>query len=100
MYRFEQVVLASVQYVDTFEIKRRRALVVFEDMGNVVVAGITSNPKMKGIELSKKEGAIKNSVVKVNYIFTISEKMVERVLFSVSKEKKDVIRKELIRRLS
>jgi len=99
MHRFGEIILASVQYTDTFEIKKRPALVLFEDSGNIVVAGITSNLKMKGISLSKKEGAIKESIIKLNYIFTISGKMVERVLFSVSKEKRNLIKKELINKI-
>ena len=54
---------------------------------------------MKGISLIKKEGAIKDSVIKLNYIFTVSEKMVERFLFHVSKEKKKVIKLELVKKL-
>ena len=49
MYSFGDVVLANVQFTDTFEIKTRPALVLFEDFGNIVVAGITSNTEMKGI---------------------------------------------------
>lgn len=82
------VVLTKVQYTDTFEIKRRPALVLFEEMNNVVIAGITSNLKMDGVPLSKEEGAIKESVIKLNYIFTVSTLMVEKVLFKLNKEKK------------
>lgn len=99
MHKFGEVVLASVQYTDTFEIKKRPALVLFEDQGNVVVMGITSNLKMKGITLHKKEGAVRDSIIKLNYIFTISEKMIERVLFSVVKEKRELIKKELINKI-
>ena len=95
MHNFGEIVLASVQFTDTFEIKKRPALVLFEEQGNIVVAGITSNLKMKGIPLHKKEGAILESIIKLNYLFTISDKMVERVLFSVSKEKRGAIKKEL-----
>lgn len=42
---------------------------------------------------------IKDSIIKLNYIFTISEKMIERVLFSISKEKKDLLKKALIKKL-
>ena len=55
---------------------------------------------MRGILISKKEGAIKNSIVKLNYIFTISEKMVEKVLFVLSKEKKELVKSELIKKIS
>jgi len=59
-----------------------------EEHGNIVVAGITSNLKMKGISLYKKERAIRDSIIKLNYIFTISERMIEKTLFFVPKEKK------------
>ena len=99
MYKFGQVILASVQFTDTFEIKKRPALVLFEEHGNIVVMGITSNLEMKGIPLHKEEGAVVESIIKLNYIFTISEKMVEKILFFVSKKKRDLIKSELIKRL-
>jgi len=99
MYEFGTVILAQLQFVDTFEIKTRPALVLFEEQGNIVVVGITSNLKMEGISLTKKDGAIKESIIKLNYIFTISEKMVKKILFLISKEKKEIIRKELMNRL-
>ncbi len=99
MYNYGDIVLASMQFTDTFEIKKRPALVLFEEQGNIVVAGITSNLKMQGILLTKKEGAIRESVIKLNYIFTISEKMIEKFLFKISEDKKNEIKKELIRRI-
>ena len=93
------VVLADVQFVDTFEVKKRPALVLFKELGNVIVAGITSNTEMKGVSLLKKDGAIKDSVIKLNYIFTISEKMIERTLFQISKEKREIIKKELFKKI-
>ena len=100
MFNFGDVIIAQVQYTDTFEIKTRPALVLFEEYGNVIVMGVTTNPKMKGIPLTKKEGAIENSIIKLNYIFTISEKMVKKFLFSISKEKKDLIKVELMKKLN
>jgi len=94
------VILTTVQFTDTFEIKKRPALVLFEEYDNVVVAGITSNLKMEGVPLTKKEGAIKNSVIKLNYIFTISNAMVEKRLFSISKEKRTIVFKELLKKLN
>lgn len=99
MHKFGEIILANIQYIDTFEIKKRPVLVLFEEQGNIVVLGITSNLRMKGISLYKKEGAIKDSIIKLNYIFTISEKMVEKVLFSISKEKRDLIKSELIKKI-
>jgi mRNA interferase MazF len=93
------VILASVQFTDTAEVKIRPAVVLFEELGNVVIAGITSNPQMKGIPLTKKEGAVKDSVIKLNYIFTISNEMANKVIFHLSQEKKQKIFDELRMRL-
>jgi mRNA interferase MazF len=99
-YKFGDVVLAEVQYTDTFEIKVRPSLVLFEEMGNVVVAGITSNLKMKGISITKKEGLPKESIIKLNYIFTVHEKMIKRFLIQLSEDKKKLIRQEFTRLLA
>ncbi len=94
------VVLTKVQYTDTFEIKKRPAVVLFEEMNNVVIAGVTSNLNMEGVPLTKEEGAVKESVIKLNYIFTVSNHMVEKVLFKLSEEKKRKVYEELNRKLS
>lgn len=99
-FKFGDVILAEVQFIDTFEVKRRPALVLFQEYGNIVAAVITSNPKMKGIFLSKKEGMVIDSIVKLNYIFTISETMVKKKLFSISDDKKNKVREEIIKRLN
>jgi mRNA interferase MazF len=91
MLKAGDVIVASVQFTDTAEVKNRPAVVLFEELGNVVIAGITSNLKVKGIPLTESEGAIKNSVIKLNYIFTISEEMVLKVVFHLGKEKKQLI---------
>ena len=93
------IVLATVQFTDTFELKKRPALILFEEFDNVVVAGITSNTAMSGIALTKKEGAIRESVIKLNYLFTISSMMIEKVLFSLSAEKKRKVYEALDSRL-
>ena len=93
------VVLAEIQFTDTFEIKKRPALILFEELGNVIVAGITSNTEMEGISLLKKDGAIKDSVIKLNYIFTISRAMVEKTLFSLSTEKKKEVFEAMVDKL-
>ena len=93
------VVLTKVQFTDTFEVKKRPALVLFEEFDNVVVAGITSNLKMEGIPLTKKEGAVKESVIKLNYIFTVSKMMIEKILFSLSQEKKKIVFDGIVEKL-
>lgn len=96
---FGDVILTQIQFVDTLEIKIRPAVVLYEEFGNVVVAALTSNPEMRGISLSKKDGAMKNSVIKLNYIFTISEKMIKKILFKISEQKKKEIREEMSNKL-
>ena len=100
MYKSGDVILAQIQFTDTFEIKKRPSVILFEEFGNVIVAGISSNLRMEGISLSKDEGAIKESIIKLNYIFTISNKMILKKLFSLSLEKKKILYEELIKRLS
>jgi len=100
MFKPGTVVLTTIQFTDTFEVKQRPAVVLFEEFNNIVVAGITSNPKMKGIPLTKKEGAIKDSVIKTNYIFTISEKMISKPLFELTKEKRKMIFDDIVKHLN
>ena len=99
MLKAGDIIVASVQFTDTAEVKTRPAVVLFEELGNVVIAGITRNLKMKGIPLTKREGAIKDSVIKLNYIFTISEEMVSKVIFHLSNEKKHLIFDKLTEKL-
>ena len=99
MLKAGDVIVASVQFADSDEVKTRPAVVLFEELGNVVIAGITSNLKMKGIPVSKSEVALKDSVIKLNYIFTISNEMVSKVIIHLSKEKKGLIFDELTEKL-
>lgn len=99
MHKLGDVILTNVQFTDTNEIKQRPAVVLFEELGNIIIAGITSNTLMKGIPLTKKEGAVKDSVIKTNYIFTISNILVKKKLFNLTQEKKDILRQEIIQKL-
>lgn len=99
MHKPGDIVLAKIQFTDTFEVKTRPALVLFEEFDNIVVAGITSNLAMQGIPLTTQEGAIKESVIKLNYIFTVSKVMIEKTLFHLSSEKKKIVYKELLQKL-
>ncbi len=100
MFEPGDVVLATVQFTDTFEIKTRPAVVLFEELDNIVIAGVTSNTQMKGIALTKKDGAIKNSIIKTNYIFTISNLMIKKKLFALNKQKKIELYNDLIGKFS
>jgi mRNA interferase MazF len=99
MLKSGDVVLTHIQFTDTFEVKKRPALVLFEEYDNIIVAGITSNLKMEGIKLLKKDGALKDSIIKLNYIFTISKEMISKTLFHLNSEKKKEVFEELIKRL-
>ena len=93
------IILVKIQFTDTLEIKKRPALVLFEEYDNVVVAGITSNVKMEGVPLLKKEGAVRDSVIKLNYIFTISKDSISKILFHLNPEKKKKVFDELTKKL-
>ena len=99
MHKSGDVILVHVQFADSSEMKLRPAAVLFEDFGNIVIAGITSNLKMKGIKLTQEDGAIKESVIKTNYIFTVSEVMVKKNLFALSKIKRKQLLDELTDKL-
>jgi mRNA interferase MazF len=99
-FKSGDVVLVPVQFTDVDEVKKRPGVVLFEEHDNVVIAGITSNVKMDGIPLTMKEGSIKESVMKLNYIFTVSAVMVDRVLFSLTKEKRTAIHDAIIKKIS
>ena len=49
---------------------------LFEELGNIAIAGITTNLQMKGIHISTKEGAAQDSIIKLNYIFTITNEAI------------------------
>ncbi len=100
MFNPGDVVIANVQFTDTLEIKKRPALILFEEFDNVVIAGITSNVNMQGVPLSKQDGAVKDSVIKLNYIFTVSSQMIEKKLFPLNKNKRRLVFDGLIKRLT
>lgn len=95
MYEFGDVILTEITFTDQNVVKRRPALVLFEEQDNVIVAGITSNPNMKGIRLSVEEGVVKESIIKTNYIFTIGKKIITRKLFKLKNEKKKIVCEEV-----
>lgn len=99
MHRSGDVIIARMQFTDSRESKVRPALVLFEELGNIVIAGITTNLQMKGIPLSVKEGAAQESVIKLNYIFTVTDEAILKTVFHLSAEKKRIVFDELTKRL-
>ena len=55
------VIIVRMQF-NTEDLKIRPALVLFEELGNVVAAGITTNMQMKGIRILVNEGAAQESI--------------------------------------
>ena len=55
---------------------------------------------MEGILLSKEKGAVKVSIIRLNYIFTISKAMILKTLFHLSSAKKQMIYQELLNQLN
>lgn len=97
-YKFGDIVLIEVSFVDKYSVKLRPALVLFEELDNIVVAGITSNLSMKGVLIPKEEGLIVKSVAKLNYIFTISKIRIKKLLTHLSERKKKETCEELIKK--
>jgi mRNA interferase MazF len=99
VYKFGDVVLVEVPFTDSVHVKLRPALVLFEELDNVIVAGITSNQSMQGILITKKEGLVTDSIIKINYVFTVSKHKIKKLLVSLSEEKKESVRKEIKKRM-
>ncbi|MHB1830234.1 MAG: type II toxin-antitoxin system PemK/MazF family toxin [Candidatus Micrarchaeaceae archaeon] len=93
------IILTRMQFIDGQGSKIRPALVLFEDLDNIVIAGITTNLQMKGVHISTKEGAAQESIIKLNYIFTIANEAILKTVFHLSTEKKRLIFDELSKKL-
>ena len=93
------VVITRVQFADGEDSKIRPALVLFEELGNIVIAGITTNLQMKGIRISTNEGAAQYSVIKLNYVFTITDGTIIKTIFQLSPEKKRLVFEEFVKKL-
>ena len=94
------VILTRVKFTDSDDSKIRPSLMLFEELGNIVIAGITTNTRMNGINISKNEGNAQDSVIKLNYIFTITNAAIIKTVFRLSPEKKKLVFDELTKKLS
>ena len=94
------VVVTRVKFTDSENSKIRPALILFEELGNVIIAGITTNTRMNGIRISKSDGAAQDSVIKLNYIFTITNEAIIKTVFQLSSEKRKLIFDELTKKFS
>ncbi|MGP6220189.1 type II toxin-antitoxin system PemK/MazF family toxin [Caldiplasma sukawensis] len=94
------VILTRVKFPDSDDFKIRPALILFEEFGNIVIAGITTNTKMSGISILKSEGAAQDSVIKLNYIFTITNSAIIKTVFRLTPEKRNLVFDEFTKKLS
>ena len=54
---------------------------------------------MDGIPFLKSDGAVKDSVIKLNYIFTVSENMISKIIMRLSSEKQKEIYGGILKKL-
>ena len=94
------VVITRVKFTDSDNSKIRPAIILFEELGNVIIAGITTNTRMNGIRISKSDGAAQDSVIKLNYIFTITNEAIIKTVFQLSSEKRNLVFDELTKKFS
>ncbi|MGP6207774.1 type II toxin-antitoxin system PemK/MazF family toxin [Cuniculiplasma sp. SKW3] len=94
------VILTRVKFTDSDDFKVRPALILFEEYGNIIIAGITTNTKMSGISILKSEGAAQDSVIKLNYIFTITNTAIIKTVFRLTLEKRNLVFYEFTKKLS
>lgn len=99
MPRAGEIVITRVRFADNEGSKIRPALILFEEHGNVIIAGITTNLRMNGIPIVRSEGAAQDSVIKLNYIFTITNDSILKTVFTLSKEKREMVLEELHKKL-
>lgn len=78
------VILTRVKFTDSDDSKIRPSLMLFEELENIVIAGITTNTRMSGINISKNEGDPQDSVIKLNYIFTITNAAIIKTVFHLN----------------
>ena len=94
------IVITRVKFTDSDNSKIRPALILFGELGNVIIAGITTNTRMNGIRISKSDGAAQDSVIKLNYIFTITNEAIIKTVFQLSSEKRNLVFDELTKKFS
>lgn len=54
---------------------------------------------MKRIPIFKSEGAVQDSIIKLNYLFTITNDVVLKTVFHLSVENKRMILKDIMKKL-
>lgn len=86
-----QVVLIDFPFIDNSSSKVRPAVVLFSDYDNIILAAITSNLNAQGIKLTKEDGLFKDSVIKLNYIFTLPKDLIIMHISNLNTDKRKEI---------
>lgn len=100
MYEVGDVVLSHIPFTDSTDVKVRPAVILFEHRGNIVVAGVTSNEKMDGVPISRAEGLPFDSIIKTNYLFTITAPAIQKRLLKLSNTKRKDLHAALVKHLN
>jgi mRNA-degrading endonuclease toxin of MazEF toxin-antitoxin module len=100
IYKAGDIILARLKFVDSEEYKVRPAVILFVEFNNYIIAGITSNLNMKGIKLTKVDGMLKESIIKLNYIFTIPKERISKKILELGESKRNILHIELNKRIS
>ena len=87
-YVFGDIILTNLPYVDIKGSKLRPNLVLFQDKRNVIISKISSKKSTSGILLNRYDGVKIESIIKLDTIFTIDCKDIERKLFELNSSKK------------
>jgi len=90
-----QVVLIDFSFIDNSSSKVRPALVLYSDYDNIILAAITSNLKHSGIKLTKADGLLKDSIIKLNSIFTIPKHLIIMNVCSLNLKKRQEVYSKL-----
>ena len=81
------VVITRVKFTDYDDSKISPILILLEGWGGVVLAWITTNRRMNGIIISRSYEAAQDSVIKLNYIFTITNEAIIETVFHLDLKK-------------
>lgn len=93
-YKAGDVVLVGIASLENNQVKKRPVFVLYNKGNNIIAAALSRNKNMKGISLSKKDGATINCQLSLQYIFTFSQNAVIKKLFTVNlSRRKEIYRK-------
>jgi len=99
-YKQGEILIVPFPFSDLSGIKRRPVLILSKNSKDLIICGITSNLKDKKHSVlidnsNLSEGKIpKQSLIKVNKLFTIEESIIEKKVAKLNKETFEDVKKE------